>query len=180
MVFAGNSRKNNDDLNDYYATEPRAVELLLNEETFSNEIWECACGEGHIANVLKDHGHWVITTDIIDRGLGAKLDFFAWNNPISIDIITNPPYNKAQQFVEHALEIATDGIKIAMFLKLTFLESERRRELFEKYPPKTIYVASKRLQCGKNGIFTGNSAVAYAWFVWVKGYKGETTIKWIN
>jgi hypothetical protein len=29
---------------DYYATEPKALELLLELETFSNNIWECACG----------------------------------------------------------------------------------------------------------------------------------------
>jgi len=26
----------------------------------------------------------------------------------------------------------------------------------------------------------GGSAVAYAWFIWEKGYKGDTIVKWIN
>lgn len=26
----------------------------------------------------------------------------------------------------------------------------------------------------------GGSAVAYAWYVWQKGYKGNTIVKWIN
>ena len=64
-----------------------------------------------------------------------------------MDIITNPPYKIAKEFVEHALEVITEGHKVAMFLKLTFLESKKRRELFEKYPPKVIYVSSSRLQC---------------------------------
>lgn len=178
--FTGNSRFNKDDINDYYATEPKAVELLLEQETFTDSIWECACGEGHIADVLENHGHMVIATDVVDRGFGARLDFLSWNSPISIDIITNPPYNKAQEFVEHALELAKDGVKVAMFLKLTFLEGQKRRELFKKYPPRTVYVSSSRLQCGKNGDFSGSNAVAYAWFVWEKGCKGETIIKWIN
>ena len=42
---------------DYYATDPKAVELLLNLETFNKNIWECACGEGHISNVLKANGY---------------------------------------------------------------------------------------------------------------------------
>ena len=72
-----------------------------------------------------------------------------------------------------------------MFLKVQFLEGKARRALFEKYPPKRIYVASGRLLCAKNGNFDemregGGSAVAYAWFVWEKGYQGETIIKWIN
>lgn len=34
----------------------------------------------------------------------------------------------------------------------------------------------------KNGDFesTTSSAVAYAWYVWQKGYKGNTIVKWIN
>ena len=40
--------------NDYYATPPLAVESLLEKEKFIN-VWECACGEGHISEVLKKH-----------------------------------------------------------------------------------------------------------------------------
>lgn len=72
-----------------------------------------------------------------------------------------------------------------MFLKLTFLESKKRRELFDKYPPKTIYVSSSRLQCAKNGEFEKykngvGTAIAYAWLVWEKGYKGEPVVRWFN
>ena len=67
-----------------------------------------------------------------------------------------------------------------MFFKLTFLEGQARRDLFRKYPPQTVYVSSARLECGKNGEFTGSSAVAYCWIVWRKGYPGPTHLKWIN
>lgn len=69
-----------------------------------------------------------------------------------------------------------------MFLKILFLESQSRKELFTKYPPKVIYVSSSRINCAKNGDFEmyNSGAIAYAWYVWVKGYKGETVIKWIN
>ena len=102
-----------------------------------------------------------------------------------MDIITNPPYSMAKEFIERALELVEDGRKVAMLLKLTFLESKKRRELFEKYPPKYIYVSSSRLQCAKNGDFetykngTG-TAIAYGWFVWEKGYKGEPVVRWFN
>ena len=101
------------------------------------------------------------------------------------DIITNPPYKFAKEFVEQALNLVNDGNKVCMFLKLTFLESQSRRELFEKNPPKTVWVSSSRLQCAKNGDFTTygkgvGTAVAYAWYVWEKGYHGPTTIKWFN
>lgn len=67
-----------------------------------------------------------------------------------------------------------------MLLKLQFLEGKERRKLFDEHPPKTVYVFSNRVKCGKNGIFTNiRPAMAFAWFVWVKGYKGQTTIKWL-
>lgn len=99
------------------------------------------------------------------------------------DIVTNPPYSKAQEFVEHALEIIEDGNKVAMFLKIQFLEGKARRELFRKYPPKTVYVSSARLRCAMNGDFekyAKSTAVCYCWYVWQKGYTGDTVIKWIN
>ena len=69
-----------------------------------------------------------------------------------------------------------------MFLKIQFLEGKARRELFRQHPPKVVYVSSSRLLCAPNGDFTNTngSAVAYAWFVWEKGFKGDTIIKWIN
>jgi hypothetical protein len=174
---------------DYYATEPKALEMLLELETFSDKVWECACGGGHLADVLKAHGHDVKASDIIDRGYeGADvLDFLSLTKEEAKefgrrDIITNPPYKYAQAFTEHALEISEDGTKIAMFLRLQFLEGQARRRLFLTNPPKTIYVSSSRLKCGKNGEFNQaeGSAIAFAWFIWEKGFKGEPTIKWFN
>ena len=99
--------------------------------------------------------------------------------------MTNPPYKFAKEFVLKSLETVADGRKVYMFLKLTFLEGKSRfNELFSKYPPKNIYVFSERVMCAKNGDFEtmktgGGSAVAYAWYVWEKGYQGKTTIEWI-
>ena len=168
---------------DYYATDPKAVDLLLEQETFSTDIWECACGEGHLSERLEDYGYNVLSTDIIDRGYGrGDVDFLKQTYNFKGDIITNPPYKYAKEFVYKALELVDDGSKVAMFLKVLFLESKSRRELFKKHPPKTIYISSSRLMCAKNGDFerSPSSAVAYAWYVWEKGYKGPTMVKWIN
>ena len=177
---------------DYYATDPKALELLLELETFSPYVWEPACGEGHLSEVLKSHGYKVKSSDVINRGYSdtETLDFLKVNKQdikqdFSRDIITNPPYRYAKEFVEHALNISMDNTKVAMFLKLTFLESKARKKLFEKYPPKIIYVSSSRLQCAKNGDFEKygkgvGTAVAYAWFIWEKGFKGNTVVRWFN
>jgi len=171
---------------DYYATEPRAIELLLEVEEFSDHIWECACGEGHLSEVLVKRGYNVRSTDLIDRGYGeGGLNFLTQSELFDGDIITNPPYKHATEFVYKALDIIPEGRKVAMFLKLQFLEGKKRKKLFLKHPPKVVYVSSSRLLCAKNGKFEqmragGGSAVAYAWFVWVKGFKGNTIVKWIN
>lgn len=186
---ASNHSETKREVNDYYATPPSAVEMLLELEEFSKVIMEPACGQGHIAEVLKSHGHTVCATDLIDRGYGiGNVDFFSINDPRNMDIITNPPYSLAKEFVEHAMDIVTDGHKVAMFLKLTFLEGQGRKELFKKYPPKIVYVSISRIGCAKNGEFkkdkNGNlkadSAVAYCWYVWQKGFSGSPTIKWFN
>ena len=56
------------------------------------------------------------------------------------DILTNPPYKYAKEFIEHAMTIIPDGRKVFMFLKLQFLEGKARGELFKKYPPRYVYV----------------------------------------
>ena len=170
---------------DYYATEPKATELLLTEETFAPVIWECACGEGHMAKVLEGYGYQVISTDLIYRGYGNEEPVDFLQDPVvefDGDIITNPPYKYALQFVEKALERVKLGRKVAMFLKLQFLEGKSRKQFFLKYPPKTVYVSSSRLKCAINGEFEKcvSSAVAFAWFVWEKGYTVNSIIKWIN
>jgi hypothetical protein len=181
-VHAPNKRNQDAQEHDYYATDPRAVELLLENETFTGPVWEPACGEGHISKVLRAHGLEVYSTDLVDRRYGAGgVDFLTYQGSVHhCDIITNPPYKYAREFVEKALDIVAPGRKVAMFLKLTFLEGQGRRDLFRNNPPETVYVSSARLECGKNGVFTGSSAVAYCWIVWKKGHYGPTHLKWIN
>lgn len=169
--------------NDYYATEPYAVELLLEEETFDDKIWECASGEGHISKVLKENGYDVFNSDVIDRGYQDEIiDFLNYDGQWEGDIITNPPYKYGQKFVEKALSVVEDGAKVAMFTKLLFLESKSRKQMFLDNPPKVIYVSSSRLICARNGEFEKypSSAVAYIWIVWEKGFKGDPIVKWIN
>lgn len=171
---------------DYYATDPIAAEHLLRLEEFSKNIWECACGEGHLSKVFTDFGYEVKSTDLINRGFGGQQDFLSIHNEIFVgDNVTNPPYSYAKEFVEKALDIIPDGNKVAMFLKLTFLEGKGRVQFFKDNPPIRVWVSSSRINCAKNGDFVkmrgdGGSAVCYAWYIWQKGFKGDTTLKWFN
>ena len=170
--------------NDYYATDPQAVEMLLALESFAPLIWEPACGEGHISKVLTANGYEVISTDLIYRGYGEPepMDFLTETFPdFEGDIITNPPYSAGLEFVERALETVRPCGKVAMFLKVQFLEGKRRGELFAKTPPRTVYISRSRLACAKNGDFSHTEkAIAYAWYVWEKGFTGDPVIKWFN
>lgn len=169
--------------NDFYATDPKAAKLLLELENFHN-VLEPSCGQGHLSKVFEKAGIKVTSSDLIDRGYGFQKNFFdysVWNG----DIVTNPPYKYGLEFVEHALGIIPKGNKVAMFLKIQFLEGKKRKTLFQLAPPKTLYVSSSRLLCAKNAEFErmikgGGSAVAYGWFVWEKGYEGDTKIRWFN
>lgn len=172
---------------DYYATDPIAVYKLLEREKFNHYILEPACGGGHISDALIKNGYDVLCSDVIDRGYPNQrftqdflTDYRATKN--KRDIITNPPYVKAKEFVEHALDISEEHVKIAMFLKLTFLEGGKRKALFDKYPPKSIYVFRNRIDCWKNGIKPEkpSRAVCYAWFIWEKGYVEPPQIFWID
>ena len=174
--------------NDFYATDPHTLEILLDalekdNINLHNYIWEPACGQGHLCEVLKKHGFHVLATDLIDRGYGVNnVDFLQTNTSHKHDILTNPPYKYAKEFVEHALNILDDGYYCVMLLKIQFLEGKGRRDLFKKYPPKYVYVNSSRQTCYMNGDMSKkmSSASCYCWFVWEKGFDGEPIIRWID
>lgn len=178
QLGASNHTNEEREENDFYATEPSAIDDLLVYEPLGHTVWECAVGEGHLANRLIKYGHSVYGTDIIDRGwLGTRIVDFLNYEPkeeVDMDIVTNPPYKYCSEFILKALQCVKPGRKVCMFLKLTTLEGQKRYEqIYSKYPPRAIYVYSKRKQCAKNGKFGSSSAVCYAWFVWEKGRKPE-------
>ena len=165
---------------DLYCTHPKAVEELLKLEQFSPQIWEPCDGLGHISDTLIANGYYVRRSDITTRGRDIEqLDFLIYDGKEwQGDIITNPPYSCATDMVRKALSVVADGCKVAMWLRILFLESKHRQDLFKAFPPKRIWVSSSRIPCSdRDGNFRG-SAQGYAWYLWQKGYKGETIINW--
>ena len=178
---------------DFYATDPVATEWLLKLENIHDVVIDNSVGEGDLMFPIIKSGRKVIGFDIVNRfsqhpGFEFRNENWLEFNPnklINADVIFNPPYKLAQEFVEHSINLVEEGRKVCAFLKLQFLEGKKRKELFEKYPPKIVYVSSSRILCAKNADFAGmreagGSAVAYAWYVWEKGFKGTTSLKWIN
>jgi hypothetical protein len=185
--------------NDFYATPPEAVDALLEMGEFvgirwGTFAWEPCAGEGHIVRALKDNllaPRFIYASDIIQRefGLHAVVDFLdCERTPVHVDyecdIITNPPYSLAEEFSLHGYDLLRPGRYMALLLRIQFLEGiQRYKSLFSqgKYP-KHVFVFSSRIQPARNGDFEGSahgSAVCYAWFVWEKGYVGDTVIDWI-
>lgn len=185
FVVNGINFKNEKEENDFYATDPIAIDKLLTVEKPYPIIWECACGLGHLSKKLEEKGYLVVSTDLFNRGYIEQqktIDFLKAEKPsFECDILTNPPYKYAKEFVLKALNLVELGRKVYMFLKLTFLESKvRYNEIFSKFPPKNVYVFSERISCWRGGVDTKySSAVAYAWFVLEKGYIGKTEVSWL-
>ena len=169
--------------NDYYATDPACTKALMAKEAFTFNIWEPTAGHHIMSDVLEKGGYKVRKSDLVDYGFNDEIIDFLHEKDIKWDwdLVFNPPYSNAQEFVLKALDILKPGRKAAIFLRTLFLEGQKRyKEIFKDNPPKTIYVFSKRYGCSEEDKFPKPSAVSYSWFIWEKGYKGETVIKWIT
>jgi hypothetical protein len=172
---------------DFYATHPKALSLFLEkikEDGFAikGSIWECACGMGHLSEELKRWGFKVKSSDLIDRGYGDVLDFLQQGGAMGMySILTNPPFKLAEEFVEKGMQLIGEGYHLCLFLKIQFLEGQKRKLLFNKYPPKYVYVHSSRQLCCKDGDFHKYTSTTqcYAWYVWEKGFQGETVLRWV-
>ena len=184
---ASNHSKDDREENDFYTTSPVAVTELLKREgaNFKGNIWECACGCGNISEVLKQEckGINLYSSDLFNHGYGnIGIDFLKDKVDREYDVvITNPPYKYAKEFVLKGIENTKESGMCYMLLRTLFLEGQTRfKEIFSKYPPKYIYVFSKRVDCLKNNepAKYGN-AQSYSWFCWQKGFTGESTVKWI-
>jgi hypothetical protein len=161
---------------DLYETPACAVEALLRVETLPRVIWEPATGRGAIVNVLRDHGHRVIASDVCRYGFPLDFadDFLATIMPPGGcgAIVTNPPYQFDEQFVAHALDLVPT---VVMLLRLAFLESERRTEILERRGLAAVHVFRNRLPMMHRARWTGRrarNAMAFAWFVWRRDHTG--------
>ena len=190
--LAGGNPKHGRVENDYYATNPKAVEMLLTNYTFdAATILEPCVGGGHIANAIKNfytNEREITGLDLVDRGYPNTIvqDFLTWETDKKFEgIITNPPFSLAQEFIEKGMKLLTDDGQMAMFLKVQFLEGAKRKEFFEKYPPKYVYVFRNRMATWNNGNELDSNGkrwattMCHAWFIWEKGSKTEPIVRWL-
>ncbi|MGN6121693.1 MAG: hypothetical protein ACTHOJ_01925 [Sphingomonas oligoaromativorans] len=166
------------EVDDLYPTWPAATRVLLAVERFTGAIWEPACGDGAMSRELVAAGHEVISTDLIDRGYGAGgRDFLMEWQALAPNVVTNPPFKHAVEFVERALLLTTG--KVAMFLRLAFLEGQDRGRWFPTTPLARVWVMSRRVPIQRGRLAEeGDSAgpLAFAWFVWEHGHVGPAAL----
>lgn len=164
---------------DFFPTPAWATHALIDNEVFKGEIWESACGNGAMSDVLAQTSAPVRSSDLFDRGYGeAGVDFLNTSSRAA-NVITNPPYNAAEGFVKTGLTAATS--KFALLLRLAFLEgANRQRSIFSIAPPSRVWVFSERITFYPAGATVkGSGTTAYAWFVWDKDAAG-TELKWLK
>lgn len=165
---------------DFFPTPAWATHALMQSERFDGEIWECACGDGAMSRVLETKGNLVRSSDLFDRGYGESgIDFNLATTPAD-NIVTNPPYNSAEEFVRSGVKLARK--KFAMLLRLAFLEgANRQRTIFTESAPSRVWVFSERITFYPAGAVKGGSGTtAYAWFVWDKDAPNGTELKWLK
>jgi len=153
---------------DFYPTPPWATFALIDNEKFSQNIWECACGDGSMSEVFLNAGYDVKSSDLYDRGYGEGDKDFLQSNTKFDNIITNPPFHSAEGFVKKCTELTNN--KFALLLRLAFLESANRANtIFHVNPPSRVWVFSERITFYPKGVKRGGSGTtAYAWYVWDK------------
>jgi hypothetical protein len=170
------------DLNgpDFFPTPEWATYALIDNEKFVGDIWECACGDGSMSRVLQTTGCDVRSTDLIDRGFGQSGVDFTTATTTATNIVTNPPYNCAEAFVERGTKLAKK--KFALLLRLAFLEgANRANTIFSRTPPARVWVFSERITFYMKGATqAGSGTTAYAWFVWDREASGGTELKWFK
>ena len=181
MKLIGVNDRGDRQKDDFYATPAASTEALLSVEKFDGRSWEPCCGQGHISEVLSAAGYEVQSTDLVDRGYGTPRVDFLMETQRCENIVTNPPYGKlALPRVAHATQLASR--KVAMLLKLQFLEGVERKAFFANTPPARVHVFSSRQSLMKNGTDSSDGPggmMALAWFVWEKGHRGDTGVKWL-
>jgi hypothetical protein len=165
---------------DFYPTPRWATFALMDNEPFQGEIWECACGDGAMSNVISDAGSKVISSDLYDRGFGEIGHNFLTTRRRHCNIITNPPFNSAEGFVVSGLQSAQR--KFALLLRLAFLEgANRANTIFHRHPPSRVWVFSERITFYMKGVqAAGSGTTAYAWYVWNKDHSGPTELAWFK
>ena len=171
---------------DYFPTPPWATRALMEHvipESAKNLglVREPACGEGHMAAVIAEYTPHVMASDIHDYGYGKVLDYTTFEGVgVGPDwVITNPPFNQAEAFLNVALGEARVGV--ALLLRSVWMHGVKRHKgIFAKRPPNFIAPFAERVPMVKGRWDpAASTATDYCWFVWIQRGPNLSMVSWI-
>ncbi|MES0008518.1 hypothetical protein NKJ64_25655 [Mesorhizobium sp. M0062] len=177
------------DPNDFYVEPYECSRSLFRLEAFEGLIWDPACGLGRIVVEARAAGFVAIGSDIIKRSELCELrsDFLSRSfRPEFSNIVMNPPFGLAEEFVREAIDIVPNGGKVAAILPLVWLSGfSTKRDWLPLSPLKTVYPISPRPSMPPGrvieaGIRPGNGTKDFSWLVWQKGYSSPPTVVFMN
>lgn len=180
---------------DFYETPERVVNGLIDTGFFDsidirNVLEPCAGNGAIIRAVRKCYPGLKITAVEIQEcfseslgslGIEVIIDDFLKRETGQIydSIIANPPFSQAQEFIHYCFACLRDQGRMAFLLRLPFIASVKRYELFDLIHPSFVHVLSQRPKFGGNNI----DSCDYAWVVWEKGkcepIRQQTILTWI-
>lgn len=162
---------------DFFPTPPWATRAFLDVAAPRlgfhqlDTVWEPACGEGHMAAVLKERFPLCWASDLFDYGYGAVLDFLdetkGGGHPCDW-IITNPPFNGAEAFARRALTIARRGV--CLLVRTQWLHGVGRWAMFDRCRPYLVLPYAERVPMHRGRwVADGSTATDYVWVCWLQG-----------
>tara|TARA_R110001592_G_scaffold190717_1_gene436725 strand:- start:18 stop:575 length:558 start_codon:yes stop_codon:yes gene_type:complete len=179
LAYVGHNANGDREKDDFYPTPKNATQSLLDRQKFQGNIWECACGNGAMSEVIKENGYDVYSSDLINRGYGETgIDFLKSDRKVD-NIVTNPPFNLATEFTLKAFELAK--YKVVMLSKISYLEGVKRRELiFNKNKLERVLIFTRRVPFKKESTQKlAAGLMAFGWFIYDVNYNGKPQIDWI-
>ena len=180
---------------EHFETPKWAVTAILNKVILTNQVIDPCAGNGILAKTAFDFGYQVSLFDIYNFMKPEvesydidfpELEVYDWLSPENKyawlvkdnTVFMNPPFSKACEFLEKSFELGAR--KVLCFQRLAWFESAKRREFWDKYPPKTIYLCGDRATCWRHDIpkskRSSSTPNAYAWFEFERGYNGSTML----
>ncbi|WP_316859956.1 hypothetical protein [uncultured Cohaesibacter sp.] len=170
---------------DWYVEPHWCNRRLFEAEEFDGAIWDPACGLGRVLHAAECAGLPTTGSDIVERSAFCDkvIDFLECYTPRGRNIVSNPPFGRAEEFLRHALRLA-DG-KVVFLLPLSWLTGAKRSRFLEATPLCRVHILAPRPSMPPGpvveaNIEPGGGTKDFAWFVWQRGFEGNPEVHFLR
>ena len=176
-------RKKSDFYQTPYSMTRQFLSARFSRGKINSMVLEPACGQGDIVQVLRE---WFSAVESYDLEDGT--DFLTWGGTAPY-VVTNPPFNLANQFIEKCLQAAKIGFGLLM--PLNYLQGKARYDQFFKSSArkkiqlnlKTVYIFTRMPMLSESIREDGKYPTgmqAYAWYWWEHTTATDPAIRWLD